>query len=156
MMDINTLTGMREVVKSVLVPYSSQEMYQLVADVESYPSFLPWCGGASVRPSDGDGMVLAEVQIQFKGIGQSFTTRNQNQPFSRIDMALHDGPFRSLEGHWTFQPLGETACKVAFRLNYQFSSGLLERLIGPVFEHITSTFVDAFVKRAEALYGSRI
>lgn len=147
---------MREVVKSVLVPYSSQEMYQLVADVESYPSFLPWCGGASIRPGQEPREVLAEVKIQFKGIGQSFTTRNLNTPPERIDMRLHEGPFKKLEGHWTFQPLGDVACKVAFRLDYQFSSSLLERLIGPVFEHITGSFVDAFVKRAESLYGSRI
>lgn len=143
---------MSEVIKTVLVPYSAEQMYQLVADVEAYPTFLPWCGGARVS-AQPDGSVLAEVDIAFKGLKQSFCTRNHNQPSERIDMTLHSGPFKSLTGHWQFLPLNAQACKVQFELDYHFSSRLLEKLVGPVFAHITGNFVDAFVQRAERLYG---
>ena len=145
---------MAEVVKSVLVPYSAQEMFDLVSDVGSYPDFLPWCGGTAVSPQP-DGTWLEQVQIAFKGLRQSFTTRNQHIPGERIDMALHEGPFQSLKGAWVFLPLNEHACKVSFSLDYHFSSKLLERLVGPVFEQITTSFVDAFVQRADVLHASR-
>jgi ribosome-associated toxin RatA of RatAB toxin-antitoxin module len=144
---------MAEVIKTVLVPYSAQQMFGLVADVEAYPTFLPWCGGARVS-AQADGSVLAEVDIAFKGLKQSFCTRNLNTPGERIDMSLHSGPFRSLAGHWRFQALNDQACKVAFELDYHFSSRILEKLVGPVFAHITGSFVDAFVQRAERLYGA--
>ena len=95
----------------------------------------------------------AELRIDFKGIKQSFATHNVNIPGERIDMKLLSGPFKSLEGHWVFTPLAEDACRVDFRLEYHFSSSLLEKMIGPVFSHITSTFVDAFVTRAESVYS---
>ena len=142
---------MSEVVKSVLVPYASDKMFGLVADVASYPLFLPWCGGSTVSPQP-DGSVLAQVQIAFKGLRQSFTTRNQHEPGRAIHMRLHEGPFQALEGHWRFTPLDESSCKVAFELEYHFSSKVLEKLVGPVFEQITKSFVDAFVSRAEALF----
>jgi len=143
---------MAEVVKSVLVPYSAQEMFDLVSDVGSYPDFLPWCGGTSVEPQ-ADGSRLEKVQIAFKGLRQSFTTRNRHAPGARIDMALHDGPFKSLTGAWVFLPLNERSCKVVFSLDYHFSSKILEKLVGPVFEQITTSFVDAFVQRADTLHA---
>jgi ribosome-associated toxin RatA of RatAB toxin-antitoxin module len=144
---------MAEVVKSVLVPYSAQEMFDLVSDVGSYPDFLPWCGGTAVEPQE-DGSRLEQVQIAFKGLRQSFTTRNRHAPGERIDMSLHEGPFRSLTGSWVFLPLNERACKVSFSLQYHFSSKILEKLVGPVFEQITTSFVDAFVQRADALHAN--
>jgi ribosome-associated toxin RatA of RatAB toxin-antitoxin module len=125
-------------------------MYELVGDVESYPHFLPWCGGAAVEVQP-DGSLLARVDIAFKGLRQSFTTRNRHEADRRIDMQLHEGPFKNLQGHWQFRPLTDQACKVEFELEYHFSNGLLEKLVGPVFDHIAKTFVDAFVVRAEAL-----
>ena len=101
-----------------------------------------------------DGSVLAEVDIAFKGLKQSFCTRNLNIAGERIDMSLHSGPFKSLTGHWQFQALNDQACKVQFELDYHFSSRILEKLVGPVFAHITGSFVDAFVQRAERLYGA--
>ncbi len=143
---------MSEVMKSVLVPYSARQMYDLVADCEAYPAFLPWCGGGRILEQNGN-TVSAELRIDFKGIKQSFATRNETIPGERIDMKLLTGPFKSLEGHWVFTPLAEDACRVDFQLEYHFSSGLLEKVVGPVFAHITSTFVDAFVKRAEDVYA---
>jgi len=141
---------MSRVIKSVLVPYSARRMYELVGDVAAYPRFLPWCGGAAVAPQP-DGSLIARVDIAFKGLRQSFSTRNRHEADRRIDMQLHEGPFQNLEGHWQFLPLSDQACKVEFELDYHFSNKLLEKLVGPVFDHIAKTFVDAFVVRAEEL-----
>lgn len=143
---------MPEVTKTVLVPYSAQQMYDLVANCEDYPAFLPWCAGGRILEQKGN-IVCAELKIDFKGIKHAFTTENTNQPGSRIDLRLKDGPFRHLEGHWLFTPLAEDACRIDFRLEYHFSSSLLEKVVGPVFGHIAATFVDAFVKRAENVYA---
>jgi len=138
--------------KSVLVPYSCEQMFALVDRVENYPNFLPWCGGSTVTALEGDA-VHASVEIDFHGLKQSFTTRNERQIPYLIDMTLQDGPFQHLDGCWQFRPLSDEACKVEFRLHYEFSSRLLEGLVGPVFNHIANSFVEAFVKRAEKVYG---
>jgi ribosome-associated toxin RatA of RatAB toxin-antitoxin module len=140
--------------RSALLGHSAQQMYALVNDVESYPRFLPWCDGAQVRPGDGP-HTLATIQINFSGIRQRFTTQNLVEPGSLIGMSLVSGPFRHLQGLWRFTPLGEAACKVELRLEYQFASRLLERAVGPVFNHIANTLMDAFAKRAEELHGRR-
>jgi ribosome-associated toxin RatA of RatAB toxin-antitoxin module len=137
--------------KSVLVPYSCAQMFILVDGVERYPEFLPWCGGSSVTALEG-AVVQASVQIDFHGIKQSFTTENRREAPHSIAMTLQDGPFRHLDGGWRFIPLAESACKIEFRLHYEFSSHLLEKLVGPVFGHVANSFVDAFVKRAEKVY----
>lgn len=139
---------MPSVSKSVLLPHSRERMYALVADVEHYPGFLPWCGGASVSPQ-ADGSVLATVQIDFRGLRQSFTTRNVNQAPETITMSLAQGPFKRLQGEWRFTALRETACKVEFRLDYEFGGGLLGRALAPIFDHIAGSMVDAFVRRAD-------
>jgi ribosome-associated toxin RatA of RatAB toxin-antitoxin module len=127
-------------------------MYDLVTNVADYPKFLPWCGGVDIRHQDECGME-ARINIHFKGIRQHFTTRNTHQRPTRIDMAFVDGPFRQFTGHWQFTPLREDACRIEFSLHYEFSNFLLEKLIGPVFHLIISTFVDSFVKRADEYYG---
>ena len=95
--------------------------------------------------------VVATIHVLFRGIRQSFSTRNRNDPGRRIDMELLSGPFRHLKGTWRFDPLAADASKVSLHLEYELSSGLLARALGPVFDHIANTFVDAFVHRAEAL-----
>lgn len=142
---------MPEVTKTVLVPYSAKEMYELVANIEDYPAFLPWCSGAQILERKSDG-VSARLNIDFKGIKQSFATENHNTPQSRIDMQLKEGPFRALQGQWLFTALAEDACRIDFRLEYHFASAILEKVVGPVFGHIAATFVDAFVRRAEDLH----
>ena len=143
---------MPAVSKTVLVPHSAQQMYELVAKVEDYPAFLPWCAGGRILEQKGE-QVFAELKIDFKGIKQSFSTDNVNVPGERIDMRLREGPFKSLEGHWRFSALSDEACRVDFSLEYHFSNAILEKVVGPVFGHIAATFVDAFVQRAEAVYG---
>ena len=138
--------------KTVLLPYSAEQMFALVDNVADYPQFMPWCSEAKVLDA-GDNIVHASVGINYLGVKQSFTTENTRQAPSRIDMRLKDGPFRQLEGDWQFMSLSPSACKIAFRLHYEFSSKLLEKLVGAVFHHIANSFVDAFVRRAEQIYG---
>jgi len=139
---------MAQVEKSVLVSHSAAQMFGLVDAVERYPEFLPWCGGTDLKHRD-DKATVATLHIDYHGIRQNFTTENTKQFPTFMDIKLVDGPFHSMEGIWRFTPLAEDACKIEFRLNYEFSSHLLEKLIAPVFSHIANTFVDAFVERAE-------
>ena len=145
---------MAEVIRSALVPYSPQQMFSLVDAVEDYPAFLPWCGSTCV-PHRDSAITRAEIHINFRGIRQSFTTENRKQFPDVMTLQLLKGPFRTLEGEWRFTKLGDTGCRVDFRLHYEFSSTWLEKLIGPVFGHIASTLVDAFLKRADRIYAGR-
>jgi ribosome-associated toxin RatA of RatAB toxin-antitoxin module len=138
--------------RSVLVAHSAQKMFELVQKVEDYPKFLPWCGGSSVKALE-EGAVLASVDIDFKGLKQTFSTLNRHTPFSEILLVLQKGPFSSLSGSWKFSALEEHACEVQFELNYSFAAGLLGPLLTPVFDAIAGSFIDAFVARAEQLYG---
>lgn len=146
---------MKTVHKSVLLWYSPAQMYALVTDVASYPQFLPWCDKTQVLQQDDTGMT-AEVGIAFGGIRQSFTTRNTHTAPSQVDMQLLKGPFSNLDGQWLFLPVGDgsqQASKVELSLRYGFSSTTLGAVVGPVFEKIAATLVDAFVKRAQQVYG---
>jgi len=145
---------MAEVVKSVLVPYSSSEMFELVDKVEDYPQFLPWCGGAELHLRD-ETVTEATIHISYLQVKQHFTTRNTKTPGEEMLIRLKSGPFRRLEGYWRFKPLAESACKVEFALHYEFSSHLLEKMLGPVFGMVTGGLVDAFVHRAEKVFGER-
>jgi ribosome-associated toxin RatA of RatAB toxin-antitoxin module len=143
---------MQSVHRSVLVPYSAQQMFDLVNDVEHYCEFLPWCGGSEVLEARPNGKT-ARIDIVFKGVKTHFTTDNVNDPGKSITVNLRDGPFRTLNGEWVFKALAPDACKVEFTLTYEFKTQLLETLVGPVFKHIAHSFIDAFVKRAQARYG---
>lgn len=146
---------MKTVHKSVLIWYHPWEMYALVTDVPSYPQFLPWCEHASVLQQHEDG-VTAEVGIAIGAVRQTFTTRNRHARDRSVDLQLVRGPFSRLEGHWLFAPLGdgsERACRVELKLLYGFDNATLGKLVGPVFDRIASSLVDAFVKRAQQVYG---
>ncbi len=147
---------MKTVHKSVLIWYSAEEMFALVTDVGRYPEFLPWCDHASVVPEGEHGM-KAEIGIAFAGIHQTFKTHNEHVPGREISMKLIEGPFSDLDGKWRFSPLGspgQRACKVELELQYGFQNATLGKLVGPVFDKIASSMVEAFVKRAEQVYGS--
>lgn len=143
---------MHKVQRSVLVPFSAAQMFDLVAAVDKYPEFMPWCGGAEVL-SHSDNSMRASITISFAGLRQTFTTQNTHEYPTAIHLSLVDGPFSSLDGHWRFQPLDEEACKVLFTMEYAFANRGLEMLVGPVFNRIATTFIDAFTQRAEQLYG---
>ena len=138
--------------KSILLEYSAQQMFALVDRVEDYPQFLPWCSNVDVKQRGGDKLV-ATLGINYHGIRQSFTTENSNSPPTMMKMKLVEGPFKHLDGTWTFKPLRDNACKIEFDLHYEFSSRLLEHVIGPVFSMIANSLVDSFCKRAQKVYG---
>lgn len=143
---------MYQINRSVLLPYSAAQMFDLVAQVDQYPEFMPWCGGATIHEQSEQGMI-ASVMIKFAGLSKSFTTQNKHDYPRRIDMQLVDGPFSYLQGTWEFIPLAEDSCKVQFSLEYAFNNTLIEKLIGPVFNNIANTFIDSFTKRAARVYG---
>ncbi|MEO6748383.1 MAG: type II toxin-antitoxin system RatA family toxin [Casimicrobiaceae bacterium] len=145
---------MQRVTRSVLVPYSASEMFALVADVAAYPQFLPWCAATNVLASDARSMT-ARIDIDYHGVRAHFTTLNAHRPPESIGITLKDGPFRHLHGEWQFRALGDAAAKVELELAYEFATAILDRVIGPVFNHIANTFIDSFVKRAQAVYGGR-
>jgi ribosome-associated toxin RatA of RatAB toxin-antitoxin module len=138
--------------KSVFLGYSAEQMFALVERVEDYPKFLPWCGGVEVQQRE-ENKLVATISIHYHGVRQTFTTENVNTPPTSIKITLKEGPFKHLDGTWTFKPLRADACKVDLDLHYEFSSRLLEQIIGPVFNMIANSFVDSFCKRAEAVYG---
>lgn len=138
--------------KSVFLGYSAQQMFDLVAAIEDYPKFLPWCGGVEIKERNGT-TVVASVGINYHGVKQSFTTANENHAPTEIKMKLVDGPFKCLDGVWTFKALRDDACKIDLDLRYEFSSALLDKLVGPVFGMIANSMVDSFCKRAETVYG---
>ncbi|MGE0430166.1 type II toxin-antitoxin system RatA family toxin [Hydrogenophaga sp.] len=146
---------MKTIHKSVLLWHSAHEMFALVTDIERYPQFLPWCDEGQVLESVDGGMV-ARVGMAISGLRQSFTTRNTHETDRKVRMELVDGPFSRLDGIWEFTPLGggdQRACKVSFELSYGFSNSALAALVGPVFDRIAGSLVDAFVKRADQVYG---
>jgi ribosome-associated toxin RatA of RatAB toxin-antitoxin module len=145
---------MAVVERSVLVPFSAQQMYALVEDVESYPQFLPWCEGARVDAREPE-RTIATIEANFRGLRQQFTTQNRGRAGERLDIELVSGPFRKLHASWRFTALGEQGCRIDFRIEYQFSSRIVETVAGPVFHHIANTFVDAFVRRAESELGGK-
>jgi len=141
---------MREIRRSAIVERSAARLYALVDDVAAYPRFLPWCLGADVLERTADGM-LARMDVGLRAIRQSFTTRTYNQPGESIRIALVEGPFRRFAADWRFIPLGDAACRIEFHLAYEFPSRAVAATLGPLFEHIADTMVDAFTRRAESL-----
>ena len=145
---------MHKVEKTVLVMHSAAQMYAMVDAVEDYPKFLPWCGGVDLLART-ETITSATLHINYHGIKQQFTTQNSKQFPHSMQINLKNGPFKHLDGDWHFIALHANACKIEFRLNYEFANGFLEKLISPVFSHIATTFVDGFVARADKIYATK-
>jgi ribosome-associated toxin RatA of RatAB toxin-antitoxin module len=143
---------LQSVSRSALVPYAASEMYALVADVEKYPGFLPWCRVARVR-GPGQDTVEASLEIGRGPIRKTFTTRNVMTRDSRIDIGLIDGPFKHLQGCWEFMALDGAGSRIVLNLEFELSNAVLRRTLGPLFSEITNSMVDAFCRRAKELYG---
>ena len=140
-----------------VLDYGADQMFALVADIEAYHEFLPWCAASRVTgrsPRTGGGEVLdADLVIAFRVFRETFSSRVTLAPETRrIDVIHIDGPFRQLENHWRFQPLGEGRCEVDFRVSFEFRSAILERLVGAVFQRAMGRVVTAFEQRAAVLY----
>lgn len=141
------------------MPYSADEMYALIADVPSYPEFLPWVSAARIRSrkdTDAGEVVDADLIVSFRLFRERFGSRVTLRPdMHEIDVAYLDGPFRYLDNHWKFEPTGETSCEVDFFVDFEFKSRALQMLIGMVFNEAMQRIVRAFEARAVELYGER-
>lgn len=139
------------------LPYSAQQMYDLVADVADYPQFLPWCSAArvkSVTPQGDTAVMEADLVISFKVFRERFTSRVVLMPASKkIDAEYLDGPFRYMKSNWAFRDV-EGGCEVSFFVDFAFRNMVLQKLIGVVFNDAMQRIVRAFEARADALYGS--
>ena len=143
---------MRQVSRNALVPYSAEQMFALVADIESYPEFLPWCTASTVHSRDED-VVDASLQLQRGSLKKSFRTLNTLQPGAAMDLELIGGPFRHLKGRWSFDQLGEDGSKVSLDLAFEFENFLTDAMFGPYFEATCNSLVDSFTARANEIYG---
>ncbi|UTW03052.1 type II toxin-antitoxin system RatA family toxin [Amphritea atlantica] len=143
---------MTQVDRSALVLHTAEQMYDLVNDVESYPQFLPWCSGTTLIESTDETM-QASLKVAKAGLKYSFTTRNELKRPEMIRIELVEGPFSSLSGLWTFKPLSDEACKVSLSMQFDFSGKLTSLAMSKVFNQMAATMVDAFVNRADQVYG---
>lgn len=138
--------------RSALLPYSIQQMYDVIADVRSYPAFLNWCNGMEIV-SEADQEVVAKLLISYGKLKFSFTTRNVMLSNQSVSMSLIEGPFSTLAGQWTLQGLNESACKVSLDMDFNFDNVITQKLFGRVFQSVIAAQLDAFEQRAEQLYG---
>lgn len=143
---------MPRIQRSALVPYSPEQMFELVNDIEAYPRFLPWCRSARVL-SRGDNWIRARLEMARGALHRSFTTNNTLTPHRHIRIELVDGPFRRLQGDWHFEPAGQGGCRVSLDLEFEFAGRMFSAVAGPIFSQIASTLVDAFRRRADEIHG---
>ncbi len=143
---------MRRAKRNALVPYTPAQMFRLVDEAEHYPDFLPWCSSAVVHYRDATS-VEATLEMRRAGLRKSFRTRNTQLFAEFIRIELADGPFRTLEGDWTFAPVGDIGCRVELDIQFEFESAMLDRLLGHFFEETLNSLVDAFTRRAADVYG---
>lgn len=145
---------MHKIEKSAIVLHQKTTMFSLVDRVEDYPKFLPWCGKTEILYRDKNN-TTASIEINFKGIKQTFTTENQKINEDVMKIKLVDGPFKYLSGEWAFKELDKDSCQIQLKLEYQFSNIILEKLIAPVFNIIANTFIDEFIKQANKINNDR-
>jgi len=135
------------------LPYSAKQLFDLVADVERYPEFLPWCVGARIRERT-EKLLVADLLIGFRMVRERFTSRVVLSPYDRIDVAYSEGPFRYLTNHWVFQPQPDGGCVIDFFVDFEFRSRLLQKVIEMLFNEAVKRMVSAFEARARQLYGA--
>jgi len=148
---------MREVTRSALVPYSAEQMFALVEDIERYPEFVPWISAAKLLERTSE-QVTGRLEMEKAGVRETFTTRNLLTRPSEMLMTLVDGPFKTFEGRWTFTPLIDKAgsgkgVKVGLTIRFEFANAMLGMLLSRAFEKNCGEMIDAFVARARSVYG---
>jgi coenzyme Q-binding protein COQ10 len=143
---------MRQVDRTALVPYTPEQMFALVADIERYPEFVPWVVGAKVLKREADGMI-GQLEMERAGVREKFTTRNMLERPNRMSLALVEGPFRLLDGLWTFAALADRGSKIRLTIRFEFANPLTAMLLSRTFEKSCIEMVDAFVLRARSMYG---
>lgn len=144
---------MTRIIKQASVEYSPEQMYSLVNDIMAYPEFLPWCTATDVIEDNGDSL-KASISIAVGKIKQTFTTANTMQASSSIIMRLVEGPFKELNGHWRFQDESGDGCLVSLDMQFEFKNKLVKMTLGTAFQKIIDSLVDAFIERAQVVYGT--
>ena len=142
---------MIEIRRSAIVPFTPAQMFDLVNDVEAYPKRFGWCDAAQVIERE-DNVLVARLDLKFAGLRQSFTTRNTTEPPERLAMKFVEGPFRSLDGLFTFQALGDVGCKIALELDFDYA-GLGGSVLRMGFQQLANRMVDDFCDEARRQYG---
>ena len=137
--------------RNAVVPYTPSQMFALVDRIEDYSLFLPWCKASEIHERTDD-EVKATLTLAKGGIEKSFTTHNRAQKNKMIEVRLVEGPFKHLEGFWLFEPVGENLCKIILDLEFEFTNNLISFAIGPIFQQIANTLVEAFCERAKEVY----
>jgi ribosome-associated toxin RatA of RatAB toxin-antitoxin module len=143
---------MSEISRTALVPYSAEQMYSLVNDVQTYPEFLPWCKRSTIL-EEGANWMEVELAVNKGPVEQCFTTRNTGIPNESIAMELKQGPFKKLHGQWLFKALDDKSCKIEFKLEFELGASPLALILKPLFNKIATTMVDAFYQRAQIVYA---
>jgi ribosome-associated toxin RatA of RatAB toxin-antitoxin module len=138
---------MHRVRKNAIVFHSKNKMFRLVDLIENYPKFLPWCGSTKIIERNNN-KTIASIEINYRGIKQTFTTENTKKINDKMFIKLINGPFKSLSGEWLFKELEKDSCQIELKLEYEFSNIILEKLISPIFNMIANTFIDEFIKEA--------
>ncbi len=138
---------MSKIIRSALMPYPPGVLYDIVNDVDSYPEFLPWCGGVRIDQLSETSMEAA-ILMQTAGLNHWFKTRNRMVPGESIDITLLEGPFKRLDGSWRFSPLDTDGCKIELMLNFEIKHNLASAIIAPAFTRIANTMVESFCNRA--------
>jgi coenzyme Q-binding protein COQ10 len=144
------MPGVRETRR---LPYSAEQMFDLVADVARYPEFLPWVVATRVRSDDGHEM-LADMLVGFKALREKFSSRVLKDRPERLEVIYIDGPMRDLDNLWHFRPLADGGCEIEFSVEFTFKNKMFEMLAGQYFDRAFRKLVAAFETRADALYGS--
>ena len=142
---------MKEISRSALLPFSAEQMFDVVNDVALYQDYLPSCSRSEVIESSPE-LMVARLTLTRAGVSQQFTTRNKLAAPQRIDLQLVEGPFTTLNGYWLFSQLGEDGCKTEMNLKFDFNSRMLNATFGKVFEQVADSLVEAFCERAKVLY----
>jgi coenzyme Q-binding protein COQ10 len=135
-----------------VLPYAAEQLFDLVADVEKYPQFLPWCVAARIRERKGN-EISADLAIGFKMYRERFTSRVILDRPRTIHVTYSDGPFRYLENEWRFEPLAGGQCRIHFYVDFEFKSRILQKVIEVLFNEAVRRMVAAFEERARKLYG---
>jgi len=136
-----------------ILPYTPEQLFALVADVERYPEFLPWCVASRIRRREGE-VFFADLVIGFKMVRERFTSKVTLSRPDRVDVTYTEGPFHHLNNHWVFRALPDGGTEIDFFVDFEFRSKLLQTLIGALFNEAVKLMVSAFEKRARQLYGS--
>jgi ribosome-associated toxin RatA of RatAB toxin-antitoxin module len=143
---------MTTITRSAILPYTAPQIFDLVNDVHAYPDFLPWCKATTIF-EQSPLMMHARIDIHKAGVTQSFATLNTlNYPYD-ISMQFKKGPFKKLQGHWSFQPLGDKGCKVVFDLTFEFDFSVMGIMLKKIMGSAANDMVDAFSQRAKVIYG---